>query len=70
MRIPEVKKMDNKRLQSGDRRDNKDRPGFPFRDCNGRLIKVCRRKVPDRRLDNIQAEWIDEVVIRETSRRQ
>lgn len=56
--------MDNKRLQPGDRQEDKDMHRFPFRDSNGTSIKACRRTVPDRRIGNIQAEWIDEVVIR------
>ena len=38
-------------------------PRAPFNDSNGATVKECRRKIPDRRIDNIHAEWIDEVVI-------
>ena len=38
-------------------------PRVPFKDSNGKLILVCRRRIPDRRLHNIEAEWIDEIVM-------
>jgi hypothetical protein len=55
--------MRNKRFQSGDRRENEDMHQVPFKDSNGVTIRECRRKISDRRIDNIHAEWIDEVVI-------
>ena len=55
--------MRNKRSQFGDRRHKADMPRVPFKDSNGATIKECRRKIPDRRLGNIQVEWIDEIVI-------
>ena len=51
--------MRNKRLQVIDRRQNNDMPKVPFKDSNGSIIKQSRRKIPDRRLNNIQAEWLD-----------
>ena len=51
--------MGNKRFQFGDRRENNDMPKVPFKDSNGVTIRECRRKIPDRRINNIQAEWID-----------
>ena len=56
--------MDDKRTQLCDRRQNKDMSRVPFKDSNGATIKECRRKIPDRRIDNIHAEWINEIVIR------
>jgi hypothetical protein len=55
--------MENKRFQSGDRRQNNVMPKVPFKDSNGVTITECRRKIPCRRIDNIQVEWIDEIVI-------
>ena len=55
--------MKNKRFQSGDRRQNDDKPRAPFKDSNGKLILGCRRMLPDRRINNLQTEWIDEIVI-------
>ena len=55
--------MINKRFQLGDRRQNNEMPRFPLKDSNDKLIRVCRRRIPDRRLHNIEAEWIDETVI-------
>jgi hypothetical protein len=48
--------MRNKRFQFGDRRQNTVMPGVPFKDSNGATIKKCRRKIPDRRTDNTQAD--------------
>lgn len=38
-----------------DRRTWKPMPRTPFRDSNGRLVRKDRRRKPDRRLNNIQA---------------
>ena len=38
-------------------------PAVPFRDCNGLTIFEDRRKRPDRRLNNIQAEWVNELLL-------
>jgi hypothetical protein len=50
--------MDDKRTQHDDRRQNNAIPGTPFKDSNGTIIKECRRKIPDRRIGNIEAEWL------------
>jgi len=55
--------MANKRFQFGDRRENSAMPRVPFKDSSGAIIKECRRKIPDRRVSNIQSEWVDEIVI-------
>jgi len=60
----EVGAMKNRRFQSSDRRQNNDKPRTPFNDNNGKLILGCRRQIPDRRIDNIHAEWINEIMIR------
>jgi len=51
--------MVNKRSEFGDRRQDKDMPKAPFNDSNGATIMECRRKIPDRRIANIQVEWLD-----------
>ena len=56
--------MGNKRLKLPDRRQNDAMPSFPFKDSKGVTIKECRRKIPDRRLNNIQAEWVEEILIK------
>ena len=55
--------MKNKRIRKDDRRQNKVIPNFPFKDSSGATIRACRRKTPERRINNIQADWIDEGVI-------
>jgi hypothetical protein len=55
--------MRNKRFQFSDRRLDENMPRVTFKDSNGATIKGCRRKIPDRRIGNIQVEWIDDVVI-------
>ena len=50
----------NKRFRLDDRRQNNVMPNVPFKDSNGSTIKESRRRIPDRRTANIQAEWIDE----------
>jgi hypothetical protein len=53
----------NNRFRIGDRRLDRAMPKLPFKDSNGAIIKECRRTIPDRRLGNIQVEWIEEVMI-------
>ena len=63
---PEIVQMGiviNKRFRNDDRRQNDVALSFPTKDSNGEIIKECRRKIPNRRIDNIKAEWIDEIVI-------
>ena len=55
--------MRNKRSEFSNRRQNDEMPRVPFKDSNGATINECRRKIPDRRIDNIQAEWVPEIVI-------
>ena len=54
--------MRNKRFQFGDRRQNEDMPNIPFKDSNGATIKECRRKIPDRRIGNIEAERLSDAL--------
>ena len=53
----------NKIFRLDDRRQNNDMLKVPLKDDNRSTIKECRRRIPDRRIANIQVEWIDEVVI-------
>jgi hypothetical protein len=50
--------MDDKRIQLGDRRRNKDMSSVPFKDSKGTTITECRRNIPDRRIGNIKAELL------------
>jgi hypothetical protein len=45
--------MDNRRFTFMDRRQNLDAPGVPLKDYDGVTIKVDRRKVRFRRVDDI-----------------
>ena len=54
--------MTKKRSKFGDRRQDMGIPRIPFKDSTGATIRECRREIPDRRIGNIHAEWIDEVV--------
>ena len=53
----------HKRLLFSDRRLRKDMPTAPFKDSNGVIVKECRRKIPGRRMNKIQGEWVDKIVI-------
>ena len=55
--------MKNRRVAIRDRRQAGRMPKIPFKDSNGVTVRECRRKIPDRRVGNIQAEWIDEIVL-------
>lgn len=49
----------NMRTETSDRRHDSDMPETPFKDSNGATIKECRRKIPDRRLNDVHVEWLD-----------
>jgi len=49
--------------RSGDRRKNKVMPRVKFKDSNGITISACRRRKPDRRIGNIEAELISEATV-------
>jgi hypothetical protein len=55
--------MHNRTFQIYDRRRDTNMPAVPFRDSNGLTIHEDRRKTPDRRLNNIQAEWVNELLL-------
>jgi len=55
--------MEANRRGNKDRRQNKNTPSFPFKDGNGPTTSECRRKIPERRINAIQVEWIEEVAI-------
>ena len=55
--------MYNKSFQASDRRRGVNMPAVPFRDSQGATITADRRKMPDRRLNNIQAEWVNELLL-------
>lgn len=54
--------MRNRRSEFSNRRQKHVMPRTPFKDSNGATIKECRRKLPDRRIGNIQVEWINRSV--------
>jgi hypothetical protein len=51
--------MENRRNQFMDRRQDWAMPKVPFKDSNGVAIKANRRKISNRRLDDINFEWSD-----------
>ena len=48
--------MENRRFHFMDRRQDGAMPRVPFKDSNGRTIKANRRKISNRRLDDIEFE--------------
>ena len=52
----------NMRSQSGNRRLFSGVPQFSFRDSNKAKIRGCRRRVPDRRIDRVRAEMINDAM--------
>jgi len=49
----------NKRSGFSNRRLNSGIPRVPLKDRSGTTIKECRRETQERRIDNIQAAWIN-----------
>ena len=45
--------MQEKRIRSDDRRKNERMPKVPFRDCNGDIVALDRRYIPDRRMTDL-----------------
>ena len=43
-----------------DRRSNHKMPDTPFTDSEGRKVRCDRRRMPDRRINNIQVEWLEQ----------
>ncbi len=60
---PKSRNMKDNRRRPDDRRRNNVMPNFPFKDSSGATIRQCRRKIPDRRINNIQVNQIDEIAI-------
>jgi hypothetical protein len=60
---PESRNVKHNRRRNDDRRQNSDMPSFPFKDSSGATIRECRRKIPDRRINDLQVKRIDETVI-------
>ena len=56
--------MKSRRFPPCDRRKNSGTLSFPFKDSIGVTVRECRREIPDRRINSIKAEWVDEIVIR------
>lgn len=50
------------RPQPGNRRLFSGVPQFPLKDSNGATIRECRRRVPDRRIDRVRAEMINDAM--------
>jgi hypothetical protein len=53
----------DRNFHASDRRRADSTPVVPFRDSSGLTVHEDRRKLPDRRLNNIQAEWVDELLL-------
>jgi len=51
--------MENRRFQFMDRRLGRAMPRIPFKDSKGAIIKANRRKIPNRRIYDINVEWGD-----------
>lgn len=54
--------MDDMRIRPCDRRQNTGMPRVPFKDSNRVMVRECRRKTPDRRIGNIEAESLSVAV--------
>jgi len=55
--------MPSRNFQVCDRRRSAAVPAIPFRDSKGLIIVEDRRKMPDRRLNTVQAEWVNEFLL-------
>jgi hypothetical protein len=53
------RRMEYRKFQFMDRRQDMGMPKVPFKDSNGATIRVNRRIISNRRLDDINFEWSD-----------
>ena len=56
IKAEEREQMRNRRSELSNRRHEVVMPRFPFKDSNGATITDSRRKIPDRRINNIQSD--------------
>ena len=56
--------MENRRYSFIYRRQESKMPATPFKDSNGETVRKNRRKVSNRRLDDIELDYFDDLVIR------
>ena len=54
--------MENRR-KKGDRRTFRPMQAFPFADASGCFLDESRSRAPDRRLNNLSAEWISMALV-------
>lgn len=54
--------MENRR-KGGDRRSFRPTQPFPFTDTKGSFLRDCRSRLPDRRLNNLETEWISMALV-------
>ena len=64
IKAEEREQIRNRRSECSNRRHEVVMPRVPFKDSNGATITESRRKIPDRRINNIQAEWSEHIEIR------
>lgn len=46
--------MQERRIRPDDRRRNLGMPNVPFKDCNGDIVALNRRYIPDRRISHLK----------------
>ena len=51
------------RRNGGERRSFGRTESFPFTDANGCRLRQSRSRVPDRRLNNLEVEWISMALV-------
>ena len=59
----QVKLMKDKRSQTPDRRNYRKYKEFPLKDSENMFVLADRRRVPDRRTDHIEVDWIEEDLV-------
>ena len=61
---PALNNLSERRIRPGDRRQFKRHAGTVVgTDYENRVQGKDKRRIPDRRINNIEAEWIDDMVI-------
>ena len=53
----------NNRNKTPDRRDYPEHQDYPLRESEKIVVLADRRRVPDRRTDQIEVEWIEEDLV-------
>jgi len=57
------KTLKDKRSQTRERRNYGQNKAFPLQDSDNNIVLADRRRVPDRRIQHIEVDWVEEDLV-------